>query len=96
MKKSYKLALAILFALTSLILFFLIPPQSIFLVFGFIISLSLAAYILAGLFFHTLYQNLILLFCVSFLTMTYLIGFQLLNTILLICFIIGLGLLFKK
>jgi hypothetical protein len=75
------------------ILIFITSPESISMVGTLIFLVSLLAYVVASLFLPVKKAILAPLFLGVFLTLNLIIGFDLLNTILLLCFIIGLSLL---
>ncbi|MEN9328562.1 MAG: hypothetical protein RI947_1370 [Candidatus Parcubacteria bacterium] len=74
-----------------------VAPDNIFIVGAFITLFSLFASLVASLFVTPLLYTFIAgLAMFLFLSMCYFTGFQILNTILLICFIIGLSIVVKK
>ncbi|OGK38549.1 hypothetical protein A3F03_03305 [Candidatus Roizmanbacteria bacterium RIFCSPHIGHO2_12_FULL_41_11] len=72
-----------------------VPPQNLFLVLPFILFLSIAIYIMTSFFLNIKIRQLTTLAVFLFFLINYWVGFQILNTILLVCFIIGLAILIK-
>lgn len=84
-------------ALSGSIIFmlFFTEPASLYIVVVFILLATLLTFTLSSRLVARKYHYLITLFVFSLLTMNYLAGFQVLNTILLISIIIGLAILVK-
>jgi predicted membrane protein len=78
------------------VLFVLIPPTNSILVGLFILLITLLIYTIASVFLVLKYQILITAGIFLFLTINYIAGFQLLNTLLLISFIIGISILMSN
>lgn len=72
-----------------------IPPTSLFIVVPLILLICIVLFLITGLFAKKKFQILVTLFCGVFLLMNTLIGFDLINTILLLSFIIAIGFLLK-
>lgn len=94
-KKVKALAVVILF-LATLSLFYFFPPTNIWIVITGIGVFSTFITLLTSYFVKSPYYFLIGIFIVLFLIMNYFVGFQILNTILLLSFIIGVIVLIKN
>ncbi len=79
----------------TIYMLFFVEPTSVYIVVLFIVLITLITFIVSSLFIARKYQYLVTTFIFSLLTMNYLAGFQILNTILLISIIIGLAILVK-
>jgi hypothetical protein len=88
-----KILIAAGLVMTIVLMVLLTSPDNPLLVGAIIILASAIAYILASLFLPLKKAILPPLFVAVLLVLNYIIGFDLLNTILLLCFIIGLSLL---
>lgn len=88
-----KILIAAGLVMTIVFMVLLTSPNNPLLVGAIIILASAIAYILASLFLPLKKAILPPLFVAVLLVLNYIIGFDLLNTILLLCFIIGLSLL---
>lgn len=76
-----------------LYIFKYIPPTNSFIVLGVIVLITLGVSVISFHIPHKKYRYLIPVGICAFLLMNYLVGFQIINTILLISFIIGLAVL---
>lgn len=74
-------------------LYYVRPSSFIYSVWIFILLISVATWGVAYRFFGKKIALLSAAFVIMFFTMNYLAGFQLINTMLLVSFIIGVGLL---
>ena len=72
-----------------------VPPLSLFTILPFIVLISSTVFLIAGIVTTHKLQILITVFCGVFLLMNAIIGFDLINTILLVSFIIAIGFLLK-
>ena len=75
---------------------FFLPPQNSIVVWGFIVLSAILTYFVTSLFLKRSHTLLLTFFIASFLSINYLSGFQFVNTILLVCFIIGIAIFIKK
>lgn len=87
---------SLIFLIAEAIYILFLPPKNDYWIWGFIFLTSLTVYLTSSLFLDKLYARLLTFFIIMLLSITYAIGFQLLPTFLLICFIIGLGFILKK
>ncbi len=81
-------------ALAGIILF--VPPTHSIIVAMAITILSILTYILALFLFEKRFALLSAMFTASFLAMNYIAGFNLINIILLVSFIIGVAILIRR
>ena len=73
-----------------------IPPMNIFIVAGYIVLLSVCVWVISQLFAKNKATHILApLFVALFLLSNFIAGFNLLNTLLLLSFIIGVRLLFR-
>jgi len=86
-------ALVLLIAIAGIIFFF--PPKYPLLVYIVILLIGLATYLLLGSFLRRKRALIIFIIVLLFLSVNYLVGFNLLNTGLLVCLLIALNLLLK-
>ncbi|QQG44801.1 MAG: hypothetical protein HYW86_02725 [Candidatus Roizmanbacteria bacterium] len=94
--KTLKIAALISLFLGLITLIFIIPPSNVGIIFTAIILFSLIISLLNSFFLKRKYILLVSVSLFVFLTINYLIGFQLLTTVLLISFIIGVIILMKR
>lgn len=91
MNKLQALVSGIVLAVAAVYLLFFVEPSSIYIIVVFILTAAILAFIVSTQVVAKRYQYLITLFVLSFLTINYIAGFQIMNTILLISVIIGIG-----
>ncbi|MBP7967346.1 hypothetical protein KAZ66_03665 [Candidatus Woesebacteria bacterium] len=92
---SISLIMFIFITILTFLYVWFIPPFNMLVIIPFIFLLTSAIYIGAGFFLKKKYQVLCAVFVASFLLLNGLIGFDLINTILLLSFIIAVSFLFK-
>ena len=85
----------VILAVIILVQLFFVPPTNTLIISAFTISITGFIYLLSSYFVELKYQYIITLFVFLFLTINYLVGFDLMNTALLVSFIIGLALIVK-
>lgn len=85
----------ILVGLLGLFVRFTSPKENIAAVVGFILLATLLAYTASSFFLSKKYSILSAVFTFLFFVISYVVGFQLLNTMLLLSFIIGIAILIK-
>lgn len=95
MNKLQAIVAPIVLSAGIIFMLFFTEPASLYIVVVFILLATLLTFTLSNRLRRRKYQYLITLFVFSLLTMNYLAGFQVLNTILLISIIIGLAVLVK-
>jgi len=91
--KPLALALVLLSVVAGVIFFF--PPKYPLLVYIVILLIGLASYLLLGSFLSRKRAAMTFVILALFLSLNYLVGFNLLNTGLLVCLLIALNLLLK-
>jgi hypothetical protein len=82
----------LIIGLICIVLF--LPNKPIYVIL-FTILLSGFSYLVSSYFVRQKYQILISLFILLFLTINYIVGFEIINTLLLASFIIGMAKIFK-
>ncbi len=93
---SLKIPTTMVFVGSAAAVLFYIPPSSIFIVVGYIVLLGICAYMIASLLTKNKLSQILAVFGISaFLVSNLIAGFNLLNTLLLLSFIIGVRLLFR-
>lgn len=75
--------------------FYFIPPMNIVVVIGIILLATLITYLISSYFVAKKFQYIAAFSLFLFLFINYLVGFDILNTVLLVSFIIGLALIVK-
>jgi len=97
MNKALRLGLCLLLtALSGYITLYIPPDENILLILALVSILTTASFLLVSVIVKMPYPILISVFIFLFLTINYLVGFQVINTLLLISGIIGLLFLVKK
>jgi hypothetical protein len=94
--KQIRAALSILFFIAAAVIILYLPPKEISIIIAFIIVSTTAVVLLVSVFASFFRAALAGIFIALFLFMSIFIGFQVLNTILLLCFIIGLERLYAS
>lgn len=96
MNKMQAIVLGLAALAGCLYLLFFVEPTSLYIVVLFIMLATVLSYLLSSQFLTKLYQILIPVFVLIFLTMNYVAGFQIINTIFLVSIIIGVYILINS
>lgn len=90
-----KLVFPLILGVTIAIILIYLPPKNVYFIFGFIFLLTLNTYLVISLIINKKIGFIFSLFIGLFLIINYLVGFEVLNVIILISLLIALILLLK-